>query len=788
MYINRHNKITKQFGFSLWELSIVMLIMIGLFIALVNVMPYIVKRENVEVDKSILVKMDEQLLGFIATYSRLPCPDNNNDGEEDRPNIPGATCTSSSGAVPYKTLGLNEDYAGIGSIPVQYAVFRNTGTMADLANNALDLFNPTDSHGTVTTLGNTNGLDFCTAITNAKASTFDSTYAHIILPDGTMRAVPYVLVTAGLANLDGGASAFDGENANGTLGFESANKEHTAIYDDSVFTKSFDELASSINCDTAQNSLDLLADGKATHEENLAQADNLKANAELAAFILGAQILLGIANTAMAAFTLVAAVATLATASSLLAGAIASCIVLVGCALIPVYTSGVVASVVAIVAGGVSVAANVAALITQAVAIGLIIDVANRAGAAISLPEDSSDDSATPVTNEQLAIDIRAQAEKLKADAAQKVLDARNTIYNARQKSLDIYYTLDDINSRASTLYATRDDFVNPPFTMAPYTTAPANQDSTFTTHVNNTRIEASNNRSRALNAYFNINNARPDADAARDALGTAVFVFPNITYPDIDYAVAVAELNNADTKMTNAAAQFTLLKDNYLNIRAHAVSARTRINNLRNADPQPPLTFPTPTQAEIDAYNEWSSRRDILNNAYNRAQSVITKFDEPRVVFYTEILSRRNDAQDALNEVVLIIADLAPLLPDATAQEIADRAAIEAQLISSRDEQIALIAYYNQVLNGQPVGFFSFEINELQDDIIIAFNRIEGAQASTQDAYESIAAAIEAEENAAYFEDNVGSGLPNPNGVLLEQAAGVDAILNAADDKGAER
>ncbi len=42
--------------------------------------------------------------------------------------------------------------------------------------------------------------------------------------------------------------------------------------------------------------------------------------------------------------------------------------------------------------------------------------------------------------------------------------------------------------------------------------------------------------------------------------------------------------------------------------------------------------------------------------------------------------------------------------------------------------------------------------------------------------------------ENAAYFEANVGSGLPNPNGTLLEQAGGVDDILNAADAKGAQQ
>ena len=89
-------------------------------------------------------------------------------------------------------------------------------------------------------------------------------------------------------------------------------------------------------------------------------------------------------------------------------------------------------------------------------------------------------------------------------------------------------------------------------------------------------------------------------------------------------------------------------------------------------------------------------------------------------------------------------------------------------------------------MINNTP-GLF-FEINRLQDDIQIAFGNIEGSQASTEEAYETIEAAIEAEENATYFENNVGNGLPNPNGTLLEQAGGVDDILRAADLKGAEQ
>ncbi len=793
-YINRHNKVTKQFGFSLWELSIVMLIMIGLFVALVSVMPYIVKRENVEVDKSILFKIDEQLLGFVATHARLPCPDvAPYDGNEN------CGTSNSTGAIPYKALGLNEDYAGVGSIPVQYAVYRNTTNAtspADLAN-ITNLFNPTDSHGTVTTINNINGLDFCTAIANGKASTFSSAFAHISFPDTTTRSVPYVLATAGLANKDGGTSPFDGLNATAALDFESANRAHDAEYDDTVFTKSFDELADTLNCDTAQRSLNLMADGKATHEENLAQADNLEANAELAAIITGAQILLGIANTAMAAFTLAAAVTTLATASSLLAGAIASCVVLVGCALIPVYTAGVVASTVAIVAAGVAVGLNVAALIAQAVALGLVIDVALRAGAQISLPEESTDpnDPNATMSNEELAIEIRQQAEDLKLDAAEKVISARDQINRARGSALTIRNRFNTIKAQTQLLEDSRI----------------AINDGLFNSYSLSADSQAATNVNQATTAYNNTVSARNNANDAVSALGAQAnsgFPFFQISYPNVNFPLAESHLNLADPKMTTAATNINNLKNSYLNILTQATNARNRANTLIANQPARPVPADpaNPTAAETQAMADWDALRDAYILGRNRAQNVMNTMNALRDVFISDLIDRRDGAVDAYNEVVDIISNLAPI-PDEpvpadpanpTAQETAalvnwqnltnERADLLVLLNGQLTEQLNLINYYNGILNGPFGGFLIFEINRLQDDIQIGVGRIDGARAQTTEAFETINSALDAEENAAYFEANVGNGLPNPNGTLNEQAAGVDDILADADAKGAER
>lgn len=607
MYINRHNKIVKQLGFSLWELSIVMLIMIGLFVALVNVMPYIVKRENVEVDKSILVKMDNQLLGFIATYNRLPCPDSNNNGLED--------CTSSTGAIPYKTLGLNEDYAGVGSIPVQYAVFRNSGTMSDLAN-ITNLFNPTDSHGTITTLNNINGLDFCTAIANGKASTFSSTFAHVVLPDGTTKAVPYVIVTAGLANLDGGATAFDGKNSTAALDFESANKEHTADYDDSVFTKSFDELASTLNCDTAQNSLNLMADGKATHEENVAQAESIKDGATLAAVIIALQIVVGIANTAVAAATLIAAGVAVAGAATQLGVAIAACIASLGtaCGGVAVAATALGFAVAAVIAAGLAVAANVAALILQAIALAKVIDVANRAGATVSIPTGSTDPMTGNTTNNSdLVAQVRAQAEEFKKDAADKVIAAYNSMNNIRSLAISIRSRFDNLKIRTQTLFAYNGTI----------------GDATLTFYTNRANNRAASNLVQLNTAIPNITSARNAGFSAVQALGTGQnsgFPLFVVTYPNANFPLAETHLQTAEPLTDSTEANFSSVFNTYLNIKTDATNSINRIQTLKsNQGPRPVPANPlNPTAAEIAAINAWDTRRGQLNTAQSRAQSII--------------------------------------------------------------------------------------------------------------------------------------------------------------------
>jgi|GEM_PF-5259187 len=711
-----------QDGFTLWELSIVMLIMVGLFVALVNIMPYIIKRDNVEVDKQVVIKLDQQLLGFIATYNRLPCPDNNSDGIEN--------CASgtSSGSIPYKTLGLNEDYAGLGSIPIQYAVFRNTATNSDLTN-ITDLFNPTDSHGTTTTLNNVNGLDFCTALTNGKASTFSTSFAHIILPDGTPKAVPYVIVSAGLENKDGGTTTFDGRNATAALDFESANKPHNAGYDDTVYSKSFDELAATLNCDTAQNSLNLLADAKATHTENVTQKDSLKESTDMAIIITIAQTALGVANTALAIYALAVAIQVVVAASAYVAAQVAVCVASLGtaCGLLAKAIVGLVAAVVGAVLSAVSIGLNVAAVIVQIIAVVKLVDVSKRIGSTsvtnadgdvvVGVPDPSESTGGTSYAD--MAVEARNSANELKKDVVDKTIEARNQINSVLSGGTTV-------RNRFNTIKFYTQELVN---------TNAAVGDVLVSSYSNAANNEAQADINRANTAINNISLAKTEADNAVVDLGT----WP--AYDDIDFNKVDAHLAITDGYMTIAENNFTAINNNYLTIKYRAINARDRLNALIT-----PLV----------------NERNLLNGYL----STLLPFNGPPA-----------PQVDTAAEEAAVRARVA---------EINARLSI---LYDARNKAQNIINYMNAVVRPATPPFDPGDLrNRLEVEIGTQFGKILGAKATAKDASETIESAIEADENATYMEDNISSGNPPPTTTTFSLSLGVDAILREADKKGVER
>ncbi|MEZ0186367.1 MAG: prepilin-type N-terminal cleavage/methylation domain-containing protein [Candidatus Reddybacter sp.] len=96
-----------QFGFSLLEMAIVLLV-IGLLLggALVPLSVQIEKRDR-DTTRSQLLDMREALVGYALVNGRLPCPDSDGDGFMDI----ATTCNSDEGDYPWADLGLGKEDA-----------------------------------------------------------------------------------------------------------------------------------------------------------------------------------------------------------------------------------------------------------------------------------------------------------------------------------------------------------------------------------------------------------------------------------------------------------------------------------------------------------------------------------------------------------------------------------------------------------------------------------------------------------------------------------------------------
>jgi len=93
-----------QYGFTLVEMAVV-LVIIGILLA-GFITPYSAQRTYTKISDTgqQLEKIKEALMGFAATQTpaRLPCPDTDNDGEEE------LLCDNVEGDLPWATLGMGK--------------------------------------------------------------------------------------------------------------------------------------------------------------------------------------------------------------------------------------------------------------------------------------------------------------------------------------------------------------------------------------------------------------------------------------------------------------------------------------------------------------------------------------------------------------------------------------------------------------------------------------------------------------------------------------------------------
>ncbi|NPA71433.1 MAG: type II secretion system protein [Gammaproteobacteria bacterium] len=122
--------VTKQQGFSLVEMAIVLLI-IGIgFTAGSSLLSSFKHSANSTTTQTTLGKVKDQVLNFVFINKYLPCPDTDEDGAENRTTDSGEqVCTATRGGVPYLSLGLDDSFAkDAWGNPIRYAVNTNTGT------------------------------------------------------------------------------------------------------------------------------------------------------------------------------------------------------------------------------------------------------------------------------------------------------------------------------------------------------------------------------------------------------------------------------------------------------------------------------------------------------------------------------------------------------------------------------------------------------------------------------------------------------------------------------------
>ncbi len=226
-------------GYSLVEMSLVLVVIgiVGFFS--IRFLSQIGTQTLNQQFKNDLERANQGLIGFVLANSRLPCPDTNNDGNED--------CASANkqGLLPVNTLGIESNGQSKRGMTIRYGVFRKANATlssdTDLAQ-LKDRYEPLLPN--LETSNQLSGLDFCLALKKASLGASDATQVNV---GSVTTNMAYVLADGGLLDANNDGNLFDGVNATG-IKFEQPHKSHKNNYDDNVVAVSFNELSGRLNC------------------------------------------------------------------------------------------------------------------------------------------------------------------------------------------------------------------------------------------------------------------------------------------------------------------------------------------------------------------------------------------------------------------------------------------------------------------------------------------------------------------------------------------------------------
>ena len=217
--MHRRYRLTRAQGFTLLELSVVLLIIGVLYAIWSYTLPGLNEKVMLERTRKIMLETQQALGAFARTNNRLPCPDTSGTPNGLEGGAAGCQPADVVGLVPHETLLLSAPVQDARHVPIIYALYRNSVAIADLGviTNRIDTMDDVDAADVLTSTLNI--CDFCEALRNANVAAgtgFASTSTQITAggcAGGAALNQAYVLASSGVEDADGDGVLFDGDNA-----------------------------------------------------------------------------------------------------------------------------------------------------------------------------------------------------------------------------------------------------------------------------------------------------------------------------------------------------------------------------------------------------------------------------------------------------------------------------------------------------------------------------------------------------------------------------------------------
>ena len=251
--IDPPNEFRNQRGFTLLEISLVMVIIGLLYMVWSYTVPWIEEESGYERSRSNISEAEEAIIAYARSHYRLPCPDTSTTPNGLQGSGGTSVCAEGDvvGRIPYADLLLPAPNQDAHHVPITYAVYRDADDNADLATRT-ELINVIDDVDIFNVVLSTYSVcDFCEALHNAETAegnTLASVSTDLTLggvggcDSGNFVNQAFVLASSGMQDADADDNLFDGVNDTTATCFASPYQIRSREYDDIVSAVSFNRM------------------------------------------------------------------------------------------------------------------------------------------------------------------------------------------------------------------------------------------------------------------------------------------------------------------------------------------------------------------------------------------------------------------------------------------------------------------------------------------------------------------------------------------------------------------